>query len=543
MSLNKVNYVHGQTIISAQNMNDIQDEVIRLGEKVAIQSDWSQNDETALDFIKNRTHWSNCQESEFFNGLFENNDGIWGFISENTTLPRLDSNEKYQVIIENEVFESNLRLATGEEMDLEGANVVYIFGNHSLVFPDTDNTGEPFTLALIEAVDGNVSVVVGMLALLDDIPRQNEGYSIKISGKVINSIKKLDEIYMPESYDAAKTVLSNLMNQMSEVETEISDHAIDIGHLQLDVLNVLKSTTQTLTEDQKARARKNIGAVGVDEQVQADLSETDESSFAFVKGTLRREHFPMSIPSLSLYHFGANPISVPINDWIGEEGEGAFLAQFTIENSNLLQQICERGIGISFGGDIYYVPLYRLYSIDIAGRTYCDANSTIMVSFHDSCTSGMIMVLSNEKPTFTQINFAHLGIGFGTEGTRELHPALLPDVAVKHYELDNLNLITLEDIDFICAKRVKVTFPVHGLSIKISYTDAKGVFHENENLPEKSKTTYEVLKGTSITLNGNYFDKTSFVLPEDNKYYTKISDSEIIPLMDFEIKYADRAPT
>lgn len=539
MSLNKVNYVHGQTIISAQNMNDIQDEIIRLGEKEAVQSDWNQNDETALDFIKNRTHWSNCQESEFFNGLFENNDGIWGFISENTTLPRLDSNEKYQVIIENEVFESNLRLTTGEEIDLEGANVVYIFGNHSLVFPDTDNTGEPFTLALIEAVEDNISVVVGMLALLDDIPRQNDGYSIKISGKVINSIKKLDEIYMPESYDVAKTVLSNVMNQMSEIENDVSRHNADISYLQLDVLNVLKTTSQTLTEDQKARARKNIGAVGVDEQVQADLNETDESSLAFVKGMLRREQLPMSIPSLLPYHFGIEPISVPIKNWVGENG--MFMAELTIENGNLLEQMCEKGICMSQGDD-YYIPLYRLDSIDIMGHLYSDANSTISINFSQDYTSGFMLVFGNETPTLTQIDFAIVGTGLGTKGARELHPALLPHVVVKRYELDDLNLISLEDIDFICAKRVKVTFPVHGLSVKISYTDAKGIFHENEDLPERYKTTYEVLKGTSIILNGNYFDETSFVLPEDNKYYTKISDSEIIPLMDFEIKYADGAP-
>lgn len=54
MPLNKVNYVHGQTIISAQNMNDIQDEIIRLGEKEAVQSDWVEQDENSLAYIKNK---------------------------------------------------------------------------------------------------------------------------------------------------------------------------------------------------------------------------------------------------------------------------------------------------------------------------------------------------------------------------------------------------------------------------------------------------------------------------------------------------------
>lgn len=54
MPLNKVNYVDGQTLITAQNMNDIQDEVIRLGEKEPTQSDWLETDENSLAYIKNR---------------------------------------------------------------------------------------------------------------------------------------------------------------------------------------------------------------------------------------------------------------------------------------------------------------------------------------------------------------------------------------------------------------------------------------------------------------------------------------------------------
>lgn len=54
MSLNKVNYVDGQTIISAQNMNDIQDEIIRLGEKEVVQSDWLEKDENSLAYVKNK---------------------------------------------------------------------------------------------------------------------------------------------------------------------------------------------------------------------------------------------------------------------------------------------------------------------------------------------------------------------------------------------------------------------------------------------------------------------------------------------------------
>ncbi len=54
MPLNKVNYVDGQTLITAQNMNDIQDEVIRLGEKEIVQSDWLEQDENSLAYVKNK---------------------------------------------------------------------------------------------------------------------------------------------------------------------------------------------------------------------------------------------------------------------------------------------------------------------------------------------------------------------------------------------------------------------------------------------------------------------------------------------------------
>lgn len=54
MSLNKVDYIDGLTVISAQNMNDIQDEIIRLGKKEAIQSNWLEQDKNSLAYIKNR---------------------------------------------------------------------------------------------------------------------------------------------------------------------------------------------------------------------------------------------------------------------------------------------------------------------------------------------------------------------------------------------------------------------------------------------------------------------------------------------------------
>lgn len=537
MPLNKVNYVDGQTIISAQNMNDIQDEIIRLGEKEAIQSDWSQNDETALDFIKNRTHWIDWQENEFFNGVFEDYDGMWVIGIENAKLPVLKVNNKYQVTIENESFESTLVDVTYLVVDEEGINKVYALGNLAILDSDLfANTEEPFALAIIEAIDA----IVGVLVLLDQIPRETEGYRVRISGQN-GSVNKLDEIYMPESYNEAKNVLINLANQVDECQTDISNHNDYIGQLQLDILNVLKSTSQNLTEAQKAQARKNIGAIGIDEGMQADLSETDESSLAFVKGVLRRDQIPGYIPMLAeRVSTTDNKVECLCEQWMTTSlfDKPAMGSLLQIENINQLQAMDFQNLCIQFNNNPgSWYPLYL--SSDLDGSYWINEDRTVMLL--RSMNMYMIVVFGEEQPSFSSIALAETNWQY-SKRLQRLHPALLPSAAVRRSELDDLNFITLEDIDFICAKRVKVTFPVHGLSVRISYTDAKGVFHENEDLPEKYKTTYEVLKGTSIILNGNYFDETSFVLPEDNKYYTKISDSEIIPLMDFEIKYADGAP-
>lgn len=520
MSLNKVNYVHGQTIISAQNMNDIQDEIIRLGEKETVQSDWLETNEDSLAYVKNRTHWIDWQESELFNGVFEEaeEDGTWVVFIENAKIPILKANNKYQVTIEEESFESTLVDVT--EFVGEGINKAYALGNLSVIDPDLFlNNEEPFLLGMLETIDG----IIGMLMIFEDIPSAIEGYRVRISGPN-GSAKKLDEIYMPESYDVAKTVLSNLMNQMSEVQNDISNHTSGIGRLQLDILNVLKYTSQSLTEAQKFQARKNIGAISVNEvPIQPLPSHLPEAAVVEASDLSPRQEF--EIP----------------NNW--SPFLGGYIA--AIQDEELYDMLMtDKTLFYSFDNTIYN----KLYPFNWEGAYALAPNPT---NFYESfyiapiqSDNGKMVLIRAKENKFNKIflNIAHYRMDYYS---RLMSADTIPPTIARLTDITNAleNLITIEDIDFICAKIVKVTFPAHGISIKISYTDAKGVFHENENLPEKSKTTYVVLKDTPIILNGNYFDETSFVLPEDNKYYTKVSDSEIIPHMDFEIKYADGAPT
>lgn len=528
MSLNKVNYVDGQTIISAQNMNNIQDEIIRLGEKEAVQSDWNQNDETALDFIKNRTHGIDWQESEIFNGVFENDDGMWMFMAEGATLPLLNPGEKYQIIIEDEVFESILldkakMEELSEEIELPQDVKAYFLGNPSTLIPSVNSNGEVFSLVFIEMKNEGV---VGLLVLLEEIPRESDNYRVKVSGQFGSAVKKLDEIYMPESYNELSELaisFPDLNERLNSAERVLNNQFYKLNSLENTLSETIKHTTQSLTDTQKARARKNIGAISVDEVPSQPL--------------------PSHLPEEAIVE--PSDISPRLEIEIPNNWSPSFLGGYitVVEDEEFYNMVMtDKTLFYSFDNTNYS----KLYPFNFEGTYALAPNPTNMFeSFYIAPlkSNGIkgVYIKAREKINKLFLNIAHYRLDFCS---RLMSADTIPPTIARLTDITNAleNLITLEDIDFICAERVKVTFPVHGLSIKISYTDAKGVFHKNENLPEKSKTTYEVLKGTSITLNGNYFDATSFVLPEDSKYYTKVSDSEIIPLMDFEIKYADGAP-
>lgn len=519
MSFNKINYIDGQTVISAKNMNDIQDEVIRLGGKEAVQSDWFEANENSLAYVKNRTHWIDWQEGELFNGVFENSDGTWVTFIENAKIPILKENSKYQVTIEEESFESTLIDVT-EIANVEGLTKAYALGNLSILDSDSFlNNEEPFALIMVETPD----FIIGLLVLLIKIPRETEGYRVSISGPNC-LVKKLDEIYMPESYSEVKNTVTNLVNQMDECQTEINTHDNSISDIQSSLRYVLKYTTQSLTDTQKARARKNIGAISVDEVPSQPLpSHLPEAAVVEASELSPRLEF-----------------EIPDSYWSASWPSGYIAIIWDEELYDML--MTDKTLFYSFDN----IGYNKLYPFNWEGAYALAPNPTdLYESFYiapmKSDNVKAVYIKVKEKINKIFLNIAHYRMDYFS---RLMSADTIPPTIARLADLTDAleNLITLEDIDFICAERVKVTFPVHDLSVKISYTDAKGVFHENEDLPERYKTTYEVLKGTSIILNGNYFDETSFVLPEDNKYYTKISDSEIIPLMDFEIKYADGAP-
>lgn len=131
--------------------------------------DWSQNDETANDYIKNRTHWLEQEASQKFQSILDNE--IYNFSNaENISFARsnlpagtLKQNQKYRVIIQG-----TDSIYTAQKVELDSFFPFIYIGNLSLIDTTQINTGEPFLLISIEEEygnyeDGNLIILAGTI--------------------------------------------------------------------------------------------------------------------------------------------------------------------------------------------------------------------------------------------------------------------------------------------------------------------------------------------------------------------------------------------
>ena len=161
------------------------------------QADWNQNDETAPDYIKNKTHYS-----EFTEGIVKNYC-LPEMTLTNGTIPvasaKLVANNQYIVECNGEIYN-----VTAQEAEVEGLMCVAV-GNIGLMV-DGNSTGEPFVflqlppegVAMVgaEAIIANVS---GASSLIISI--YTEGW-----GRVQN-IHHIDSKYIKDMY--YETTLTN----------------------------------------------------------------------------------------------------------------------------------------------------------------------------------------------------------------------------------------------------------------------------------------------------------------------------------------------
>ena len=186
-------------------------------------SDWNQSDSNATNYVKNRTHYSEIGEIQVLPTKTLDNT----YFSLKTPLI---AGEKYTVTFNDVAYQCVAKDYSGYIMI--GNNAVYEYDDGV----ETD-TGEPF------AIETNG---IEAWIYLDDSVTSAPTVSIVFVGEIIH---KLDKKYLPDGVvnedDLSYVAFSGSYGDLSDKP---------------DISYVLKYSSQSLTNTQKAQARSNIGA-------------------------------------------------------------------------------------------------------------------------------------------------------------------------------------------------------------------------------------------------------------------------------------------
>ena len=123
--------------MSSQVFNDdgtlLKDNIELRLDEISIQPNWNQNDESAIDHIKNRTHWAEVSEVTIVSeNVTVEGDGYAQFSGE---FPQLIVGQTYIVTVNGVVYECVARLFT------DGV----LIGNGTIYGDDNEGNGEPFS--------------------------------------------------------------------------------------------------------------------------------------------------------------------------------------------------------------------------------------------------------------------------------------------------------------------------------------------------------------------------------------------------------------
>lgn len=168
--------------------NELQEEISKIP-----QSDWNQNDENAMDYIKNRTHYETIEYGEWSE-------------EQNLTLKYDESSGIYYSSISCKIYPGGGNM--GVEINWQGTvykceqkylDGMYYVGNTNIADSEYEDTGEPFVFSLYEE-----DWKYGLDAKTDT-------GEVSYSFRSINKVKKkLDEGYIPQSIARADDVNSDI---------------------------------------------------------------------------------------------------------------------------------------------------------------------------------------------------------------------------------------------------------------------------------------------------------------------------------------------
>lgn len=178
------------------------------GSGASVQPDWSQNDETAPDYIKGRTHWTEIGEGlSEFNGDLTGKEAIpldevtiYVKISDKTPTPEelIGSAFKYTVMLE-EVGP----LGT-HEVILSEANVVSYNGAHMVII---ENIEVPLITVLPAPING-IPLSVG--TYFSYLPNELCPNALSCLSGPIEVVHRLDPKYLPEGYPYVEVVKGDI---------------------------------------------------------------------------------------------------------------------------------------------------------------------------------------------------------------------------------------------------------------------------------------------------------------------------------------------
>ena len=266
------NYVEDRrlgTIVNKADKTYVDEQISELNQKFVV-SDWNQNDENALDYIKNRTHWIEENAGEVLYHTLDEK-----FIPD--TIART-----------SDIQEVNTSLDVKKEKDLI---VTYKNGSSSIA--------THYVSEILDAVNNGRTVMFQktgeLLHLLEVTPDFATFYIIylnmnnKVQQKVVALSSNSIILEQDDTYDYATTNALKSYYSKTEVDKKIADlvnsapDTLDtLGELAtafqenkdvVDAINqsivnkansaeVLFKTEQTLTDEEKAQVRQNLRFIG-----------------------------------------------------------------------------------------------------------------------------------------------------------------------------------------------------------------------------------------------------------------------------------------
>lgn len=185
----KADKVHTHAISEVTNLQTTLDE-LQADINAIPQSDWNQSDDTKLDYIKNRTHWSKTESTVVSEETVDTSDYTYYF----TTPFALNVGQTYIVVFDGTTYNC---VAFRDNMNYNRTTIGGSYGDFSVY---------PFSICVKSS--GDTCIETEVLST----------HTVKVTN-VVETIQQLDEKYIPDTFAKVDYV----EDTVAEVENTLTD--------------------------------------------------------------------------------------------------------------------------------------------------------------------------------------------------------------------------------------------------------------------------------------------------------------------------------